>query len=81
LDMLKTIATGQYKTAEDAKVDMISEGGPVMTEEQAVESGTGTASKTEQAKSEMVSEGGPVMTEEQAVESEVTAESEKEADS
>jgi len=37
LEMLKTIATGQYKTAEEAKVDMIAEGGPVMTPEEAME--------------------------------------------
>jgi trigger factor len=37
LEMLKTIATGQYKTAEEAKADMVSEGGPVMTQEQAME--------------------------------------------
>ena len=80
LDMLKTIATGQYKTAEDAKVDMISEGGPVMTEEQAVKPGTPTGSKTEEAKSDMISEGGPVMTKEQAVETEAATESRKEAD-
>jgi hypothetical protein len=42
LDMLKTIATGQFKTAEEAKEDMISEGGPVITEEQAVETEAGT---------------------------------------
>ena len=81
LDMLKTIATGQYKTAEDAKVDMISEGGPVMTEEQAVEAEPSKGAKTEAAKSDMISEGGPVMTKEQAVETEAAAESRKEADS
>ncbi|HET9909862.1 MAG TPA: trigger factor [Anaerolineales bacterium] len=81
LDMLKTIATGQYKTAEDAKADMISEGGPVMTEEQAVESEPSTTgAKTEEAKADMVSEGAPVMTEEQAVETEPTSESETETD-
>ena len=29
LDMLKSIATGEYKPAEEAKLEMISEGGPV----------------------------------------------------
>jgi hypothetical protein len=81
LDMLKTIATGQYKTAEDAKVEMISEGGPVMTEEQAVETETGTRTKTEEAKADMISEGAPVITEEQAVETEAGTGSEKEVDS
>ena len=47
LDMLKTMATGQYKTAEDANADMISEGGPVMTEEQAVETEAGRGSENE----------------------------------
>lgn len=37
LDVLKTIATGQYKSAEDAKADMVSEGAPVQTPEEAVE--------------------------------------------
>ena len=81
LDTLKTIATGQYKTAGDAKADMISEGGPVMTEEQAVEIEAGKRSKTEEAKADMISEGAPVMTEEEAVETEAGTGSEKEADS
>ena len=37
LDVLKTIAMGQYKSAEDAKADMVSEGAPVQTPEEAVE--------------------------------------------
>lgn len=47
LEMLKTIATGQYKTADDAKADMISEGGPVMTEEQAMEQAVETETAQE----------------------------------
>ena len=48
LDMLKTIATGQYKTAEEAKSEMISEGGPVASEEeQAVETETAAESEKE----------------------------------
>jgi trigger factor len=47
LDLLKIIATGKYKTAEEAKVDMISEGGPVITDEQAVETEVGASSENE----------------------------------
>jgi len=81
LEMLKTIAIGQYKTAEEAKEDMISEGGPVMTEEQAGESETDTGAKTDESQSDLVSEGGADVTDEQAVETESGPTSEKEADS
>jgi len=37
LDVLKTIAMGQYKSAEDAKADMASEGAPVKSPEEALE--------------------------------------------
>src|SRR5687768_1602885 len=37
LDVLKTIAMGQYKSAEDAKADMTSEGAPVKSPEEALE--------------------------------------------
>lgn len=54
LDVLKSIATGEYKPSEKAKLDMISEGGPVEpieTEEQAGEAepavGEETAAETE----------------------------------
>jgi FKBP-type peptidyl-prolyl cis-trans isomerase (trigger factor) len=37
LDMLKSIATGEYKSVEEAKADMVSEGGPDESEEKPVE--------------------------------------------
>jgi hypothetical protein len=37
LDVLKTIAMGQYKSAEDSKADMASEGAPVKSPEEALE--------------------------------------------
>jgi trigger factor len=78
LDVLKTIATGHYKSAEDAEADMVSEGAPVYTPEEAVEEAV-------KAKADMVSEGAPVKSPEEALEEAVEAEaamkSETEADS
>ena len=59
LDVLKTIATGEYKPSEKAKLDMISEGGPV----QPVESELGdseTVADTAGNEPEVKSEEDPV---------------------
>jgi trigger factor len=53
LDVLKSIATGEYR-AEEAKADMISEGGPVESPE-----GEANASEAESAPTEALSETSP----------------------
>jgi len=70
LDVLKTIAMGQYKSAEDAKADMVSEGAPVQTPEEAVEEAV-------KATADVVSEGASVQTPEEKVEEAVKEKKEK----
>lgn len=64
LDMLKAIATGEYKPSELAKSEMISEGGPV----EPVESEVATAESDTPASEEKVdeSEAGPAENETEA---------------
>jgi trigger factor len=70
LDVLKTIAMGQYKSAEDAKADMVSEGAPVQTPEEAVEEAL-------KAEADVVTEGAPVQTPEETLEEAVNEKKEK----
>lgn len=42
LDLLKSIAMGEYKAVEQAKSEMIAEGGPVQSAEEALEESTGS---------------------------------------
>lgn len=43
LDMLKSIAMGEYKAVEQAKLEMIAEGGPVQSAEEALEESTSSS--------------------------------------
>ncbi len=56
LDTLKSIATGEYKPSEKAKVDMISEGGPVEPVEGEEQAGETEATVSEENVEEMKAE-------------------------